>query len=303
LKILIATDGSRHSEMAYSTLRALKLPPQTKFMVMTVVPEHTFLGGITLHMLRGDAAAREQAHKAQDEKAALLLEQPAELMRKTGASVETIVRRGNPAEQIIKQAHEFRADLVAVGAKGITDSRRFPLGSVAQKVMKYSATSVLIAREQTAKIRQVLLAIDGSKYSDAAGNFLLELPLPLQSHVVFVTSLQSHVATLIKMPTLDLDINQKILAELRSIEEDAARNLMAKTVQQFQDKGYDTESIVLRGEPAAEILMASKTINPDLIVLGARGLSGIEGFLLGSVAQRVARFSRYSVLIVRSPKS
>jgi len=39
-----------------------------------------------------------------------------------------------------------------------------------------------------------------------------------------------------------------------------------------------------------------------LIALGAKGLTGIEAFMLGSVTQRVARFSRYSVLIVRPPK-
>ena len=302
MKILIATDGSRHSEMVYSTLKALKLSSQTKFMIMTVIPEHTFLGGITLHMLSGDSSARNEARKVQDEKAAELIHQPAEIVRKTGASVETVVRRGNPAQQIIQQAQEFGADLISIGAKGITDSLRFPLGSVAQKVMKYSATSVLIAREQTSKVRQVLLATDGSKHSEAAAHFLLKLPLPLETHIVFATSLQSHVATMIKMPTLDLDVNQRILAELRAAEEDAARSLMAKSIKQFRDKGYHTESMVLRGEPASEILTASKTLNPDLIVLGARGLSGIEDFLLGSVAQRVARFSRYSVLIVKTAR-
>jgi nucleotide-binding universal stress UspA family protein len=38
-----------------------------------------------------------------------------------------------------------------------------------------------------------------------------------------------------------------------------------------------------------------------LVALGAKGLTGIEAFLLGSVAQRVARFSRYSVLLARAP--
>ena len=45
--------------------------------------------------------------------------------------------------------------------------------------------------------------------------------------------------------------------------------------------------------------MAADTFCPELIALGAKGLNGSQGFLLGSVAQRVARFARFSVLLGR----
>lgn len=300
MKILLAVDGSRYSEMATKTLKALQLPPETEVTVMTVVPEHTFLGRITLNMLIGSASARELAHKAQEQKATELLKKPVETLRASGAKVESMVRWGRPAEEVVKRAREIGAHLVVTGAKGEGDTERFPLGSVAQKVMKYADASALLAREKTTSIRRVLVATDGSKYSNEAIQLLLDLPLPRSSEVFLVTAMQSWNPALVKAFTLDWETNQQILHDLQAAEEESAQSLLAASKKQFREKGYQVSSMVLKGEPAEEILMAADTLNPDLIALGAKGLTGIEAFLLGSVAQRVARFSRYSVLIGRS---
>jgi nucleotide-binding universal stress UspA family protein len=48
--------------------------------------------------------------------------------------------------------------------------------------------------------------------------------------------------------------------------------------------------------------MVADTLYPEIIALGASGQTRIAAFHMGDVAQRVARFSRNSVLIVRLPK-
>ena len=297
MKILLALDGSLYSEMVIQTVKALQLPSETEVTVMTVVPEYTFLGGITLDILRGGSSVRKET---QQQKAAELLRNPAQSLTANGLKIESLVRWGNPAEEILNATHEKQVDLVVIGAKGMGDPARFPLGSVAQKVVKYADCSVLLAREKTAMFRRVLLAMDGSKDADAVATFLLELPLPRRSEVILLTSLQSHSASLSKMLSFDLENNRQTLAELQVNEEREARKLLNKTKKQFQDKGYEVSLLVPRGEPAEEILASADTLYPDLIALGAKGLTGIEAFLLGNVAQRVARFSRYSVLIGRS---
>ena len=70
--------------------------------------------------------------------------------------------------------------------------------------------------------------------------------------------------------------------------------------KQFREKGYEVTPMLLRGEPAEEILAASETLHPDLIALGAKGLTAEDSFVIGSVVQMVARFSRYSVLVGRA---
>lgn len=53
MKILLVVDGSSYSEAAARMLEALRLPVQTEVTILTVVPETTFLGGITLDVIRG----------------------------------------------------------------------------------------------------------------------------------------------------------------------------------------------------------------------------------------------------------
>ena len=53
------------------------------------------------------------------------------------------------------------------------------------------------------------------------------------------------------------------------------------------------------GDPSEEIVRAARSINADLIVVGTEDIAGIERFLLGSVATKVAKQAPCSVLIVR----
>jgi nucleotide-binding universal stress UspA family protein len=299
LKTLLAYDGSPHSDMATKMLMALPLPPQAEVNVITVVPQHTFLGGITLDSLTQTKVGRVTSHKAEEQRGIRLLRKPVETLKAPGYTVNTSVCWGRPAEQILKTTCAMPADLVAIGARGHVESDRFPLGDVAHKVMKYAGCSVLLAKEPVDTIRRVLLATDGSEYSAAAAQYLLELPLTPKAEVFLLAVLESRIAAWMKTPTLNLERNQDLLAELQQAEEKEARKLLNETRKPFREGGYRVSTLVLKGEPAEEILLAASTLNPELIVLGVKGLTGIERFLLGSVAQRVARFSPYSVLIVK----
>jgi nucleotide-binding universal stress UspA family protein len=309
MKILLVVDGSSYSDMAIGMVKALRLPSQTEVTVMTVVPERTFLGGITLGKLRGTSAKKE----AQQQKALELLQQPIQVLSASKLKVDSLVRWGNPAEEILKVANENGISLVVMGAKGLTAPLSFHLGSIALAVMKHARASVLLVRHITSitnqasspkkmAIKRVLLATDGSKYSGMVTQFLLDLPLPRHCEVIVITALQSHLAVWIKMPTLDFQINQELLARLQAAEESEARKITAKGEKQFQAKGYKTASVVLRGGAAESILAAAKKYEPDIIALGSRGLSGIQFLLLGSVAERVARYANCSVLIGRASK-
>jgi nucleotide-binding universal stress UspA family protein len=65
---------------------------------------------------------------------------------------------------------------------------------------------------------------------------------------------------------------------------------------------WDIEAETLRGEghSAKEILRVAGERAADLIVVGARGISGLRGLVLGSVTQRVVRHGGTSVLIART---
>jgi len=70
MKVLLVIDGSSYSQMTISMLKALKLPSETQVMVMTVVPDHSFLGGLSLDLFRGKALERSARQERQQEQAA-----------------------------------------------------------------------------------------------------------------------------------------------------------------------------------------------------------------------------------------
>jgi nucleotide-binding universal stress UspA family protein len=315
MKMLLVVDGSSYSDMATGMVTALRLPSRTAVTVLTVVPETTFLGGITLDAIRGTSQARKKAREEQQQKATELLQGTAQALAESKLEVETMVHRGNPAELILWEAEERGASLIVMGAKGLTDPLVFRLGSVAQTVMKHARASVLLVREkpatteqvkrvskETYAINRILLATDGSKCSDAVTQFLVALPLPRQCEVIVMTALQSHLMAWVKTPTLDFQTNQELLARLQAAEEAEARKITAKAEKQFQTKRYKTASVVIRGGAGESILAAAKEYKPDIIALGSRGLSGIESLLIGSVAERIARYANCSVLIGRAAK-
>jgi nucleotide-binding universal stress UspA family protein len=301
MKILLAVNGSSYTERVVNAFKSLRFNSRTEVVVMTVVPSYTFLGDITLAMLNSVTANKKLLHEEQEKRATDIVNSVKDLLKSAGLNIATSVCWGKPAEQIIAEARKREADLLIIGAKGMTDSVRFPIGSVAQKVMKYTNTNVLIARERNPKIKRILIALDGSEHANTAAGFLAQLPLPSQTHIFPVTVVQSHMEAIVKTPTLNLETNQHILEELKATEEEVGRKLLDANSEIFRKKGYKVTPLLLRGEPAEEILNAAETLNPELIIIGARGLTGIEAFFLGSVSQRVARFSKYSVLIVREP--
>lgn len=64
-------------------------------------------------------------------------------------------------------------------------------------------------------------------------------------------------------------------------------------------ENVEVESVILEGSPANEIVNFADENDIDLIVMGTLGRTGIQRFLLGSVAQNVVRHSKKPVLVVR----
>ena len=66
--------------------------------------------------------------------------------------------------------------------------------------------------------------------------------------------------------------------------------------------GVEVKKVVLDGCPSNEIIEFAENNNIDLIVMGTLGKTGLERFLMGSVAERVVRNSKVPVMVVRSEK-
>lgn len=137
---------------------------------------------------------------------------------------------------------------------------------------------------------RVLLAVDGS--GDAA------LASRAAAAVQEATGAELHVAHVWhSVPTARLRAFMR--TELRRM---GAELLEEQTGRLRQGGTEVAEAHLLEGRAADELLDLSEEIGADLIVLGSRGLGGVERLLLGSVSEAVVHHARCPVLVLRGGK-
>jgi nucleotide-binding universal stress UspA family protein len=84
-------------------------------------------------------------------------------------------------------------------------------------------------------------------------------------------------------------------ADMRGV----AADVLARGERRFAEAGFTVEKHAREGDPAQVILDVADETRADLIVVGARGTSGLRRFALGTVATRLAHHATRSLLIVR----
>jgi len=95
-------------------------------------------------------------------------------------------------------------------------------------------------------------------------------------------------------------MNQKLsLEEIAKSLLKQAQGVLDRTVVQLGALGVSIESRVREGDPRREIVDEAKDWGADLIVVGSHGRTGMQRWLLGSVAEHVVRHAPCSVEVVR----
>ena len=80
---------------------------------------------------------------------------------------------------------------------------------------------------------------------------------------------------------------------------EVADSVLTRAARRAEEKGLKVETHARESDPASAILEVADAQSADLIVVGSRGLSGIQRFLLGSVSSKVSAHASCSVMIVR----
>lgn len=135
---------------------------------------------------------------------------------------------------------------------------------------------------------RVLLATDGSKFSQAATKAILSQYQPKATEVKVLNV----VDLALMIPTLYAE-------EFREESLRYGEKVVRETEQQLAKAGYKVQAEVEEGDPKAKIIEDAGRWHADLIVLGSHGRTGIDRFLMGSVSDAVARHAPCSVQIVR----
>ena len=145
---------------------------------------------------------------------------------------------------------------------------------------------------------KILLAIDGSEFSDAAVEEVAARPWPDGS--------EADILAVYEPPAMPVTetwvLPQNYYDEMEKASQEQARDATNKAIERLRkaQSNLQINNEIARGYPAEVILDRANRWGTDLIVVGSHGYSGLKRFLLGSVSMNVASHANCSVEIVRA---
>ena len=147
LKVLFATDGSDSARETERVLSLIPFHPDTSVTAVYIslsaymdIPNR-FCRGLDERVKKIMAGMKE----AETKHAEKVLEQARTRLQEKFSNVAVLIKNGDPSEQILQAARETRADVIALGSRGMRGVSGM-LGSVARNVLSHADCSVLICR-------------------------------------------------------------------------------------------------------------------------------------------------------------
>lgn len=137
---------------------------------------------------------------------------------------------------------------------------------------------------------KILLATDGSKYSDGAARFLARFNLSEADEITVL-----HVIPGVPFP----HSAAPYVKALMQLGEELAPMIIDETVGLLKALRAKVSTAVTTGHPADAIVAVGTQSGSDIIVMGNRGMKAIGSLLLGSVTRAVAINAAQSVLVVK----
>lgn len=144
----------------------------------------------------------------------------------------------------------------------------------------------------------VLLAVDGSSYSDAEAKLVAGITWPAGTSVRVLAIVPERLPLLGLSPETQRVVDE-MLTGARQQDWATAETLAVRVADQLHAHDLITEAQVRERRPAEGILEQAVALSADLIVVGARGRTRAGPFRMGDVAQKVVKYASYSVLVVR----
>lgn len=301
MRILCAVDGSEYAQWAVDALEALA--PRE--------PEHvTLIHVIDRPAIRAAQGKNPTAGKralAASEQAGRTLLRDAERGAKVALSqamtsprtaYRTVLAYGPPAMTIARYAARFKADLIMLGSRGLSDIKGFLLGSVSRQIVSHAPCSVFVAKRPVRTLHRVILAVDDTKHSRAAATFLRTRVLTDATTVTILSSAESPVTELAARYLSEPQLTELTKPVLRR-----ATALVNHLRDAFIKEGFSVVTAVQMDHVIDTIVKQVESDRSDLLAIGSRSLTRTERLHLGSVSESLLKYAPCSVLIVRGARA
>ena len=287
-RVFVATDLTTHSDEAIRQGDERARAAQGELAVCHVLPNLARINPLFPHLspagLPDLGPWHEQAFDA-------LVAQVARLTGRLESEFDALIDDGIAHAQILEQAEQWKADVVVVGGSGPSGL----FGGVARKVVRYAHCAVLVARARPARGR-VMAATD---FSDAAAPAVAaagELARASGARVVALHAVDVSIPAFTAISAsfgspyvgISPEVHGDVLAAAQAMLEDVLRRLEIEG---------DTHVVV--GAAASAVVGAVAELQPELLVVGTAGRTGLRRVIMGSVAEAVVERAACPVLVVR----
>lgn len=316
-KILCAIDFSDFTNMILSYGKSLAEQFDSKLYICHVVPGAMM---VSSHMATCiDYAGIEKEHILNAR------ERLEKLADEFDIKCEFIIPAGHPADEIEQAALQNEVDLVIAATHGGSGVKRFLIGSVTNRLVKILSCPFLVLHsgenqlvspvQDKIKLERILVGCDFSPDSSLALDYALSLAQEFQAQLYLANVVRPMealtAADYINMqegdfigwtPAVYPDLPQKAADENGQRKASQIKSLEQKLsdIVPEECRYFCTPiTLVLEGRPYQELIDYAEKNQIDMIVLGVRGHSLLEQFLVGSTTDRVISRASCPVLAVR----
>jgi nucleotide-binding universal stress UspA family protein len=276
-RILLATDGSEQAEAAVAVAASFALASNAAVRV-----EHVW--SLEVHHRHGvwDVEMRSEADR--------LIRAAVSRLRAVGVEADGELSRADHkhvAAAVGEAARQFKADLVVVGSRGLTDWKALLDNSVSHNLLRSVDCPVLIVRGKPSRVpfrpRRVLLAIAGGDDVTPAVR-------------AAIAAASADGSTVRVLHVAQAFVGAQGFSYFEPEEEIQAT--VTTATDMLQAAGIATDSVVAKPGSVAQVVAdAAAAWQADVIVIGSSRMSDVAGVLFGSVTHDLLRATERPVLV------
>lgn len=293
--VVVPLDGSQLAEQAIPYARSIAEAYKANVILLRMVePMHAQLA-VPEPGLFSDKLA-ERFHGVAES----YLKANALRLASKGLIVSTQVRRGSPADEIIRVAGNDPSAVVVMTTRGKSAIATWLLGSVTTKVLHRGSCDVIVVPiEKTPsldkKIATVIVPLDGSRNAEQALPHAISLAKIIKARIT-ITQVVPAASIYEGLP----EVSKKNVLDLLEDSKKRSEGYLVKVASRLAKLGIMSVSIkVLMGYPARSIAELAGKTSAGFIVMTAHGKAEKGTWVLGSVTDQVVRQSIRPVLVVK----
>lgn len=293
--ILVPVDGSKHAAAAarYADYLARKLDARVQLLYAFPQSADALMArmGNTTEQALALGFSRDAFGSMRSESASRAFSNARSMLPDDAVSMDEVIVDGEPAEALTEHAKKADSPIIIMGRRGIGRVREFLVGSVSEGVILRAKCPVtVISDDDVVTSSAYIVPVDGSKSALVAVRHAAGLAA--------TTGAAIHLLHVFPNTPREIPGVGGSMAELAGVGpfadesfaelgRESAERAFKQARNEIGDDSIDVVNVRRGGDPATAINAYSRELGEAEIVMGRRGLSRLEAFVMGSVSRRV----------------